>query len=70
MPHLGVTDASVENTVQDDATAHCLSGNSFCERTREFKLDVLRNSGSEISYSLLKDSLVVNDDTASINGKL
>lgn len=37
----------------DDASLHCLGGNTFCERTREFKIDAQSGAAPELAYSTI-----------------
>ena len=50
------TDDSLQGN-SDDAAAYC-NGNTFCERTREFKLDAEMDGHTNLSYSLTGLNLV------------
>jgi len=36
----------------DDASLHCINGNTFCQRTREFKIDQQAQAGNDLLYSI------------------
>ena len=67
---LGALAAAVEFEKQDvteavggdDASLHCLDNTGFCQRTREFKID-MDTVASYLSYNVLPDSVVFDNET-------
>ena len=53
----------------DDASLHCLDNTAFCQRTREFKID-MDTVASYLSYNIVPSSVVVDSETSTINARL
>ena len=53
----------------DDASLHCLDNTGFCQRTREFKID-MDTVASYLSYNVLPDSVVFDNETSTVTAKL
>ena len=41
---------ATDGLIGDDASKHCISGNHFCRRTREFKLQALKQHTQQLNY--------------------
>lgn len=55
--------------IGDDASLHCLDNTAFCQRTREFKID-MDTVASYLSYNVVPKSVQVDPSTGSIKAKL
>lgn len=65
---LGASVAAIDfaklDTAGDDASLHCFDGNTFCQRTREFKLDQQAGAGDDLAYHIIPDTIKILDDVS------
>ena len=61
---------ATDGLIGDDASKHCISGNHFCRRTREFKLQALKQHTQQLNYHVQAESIEIDDDDSTLRGTM